>query len=154
MSGNKLIRLNLFLFAILIGIVRCSNNSTAKSIYKCQCDAQILTKVSFNEILINPMTYDNKFVEIEGVYKGQFEQSALFKRRQNNKESSALWVDFGANDSLKEMKSGIYLSATPEEINTIVGKQIRIRGIFDIKSHGHLSQYFGTIKDICYLEVL
>jgi hypothetical protein len=58
------------------------------------------------------------------------------------------------NDSLREVKSGINLFESQAELHKIFDKRIKIRGIFDSRSHGHLGQYFGAINEICYLEIL
>lgn len=61
-----------------------------------------------------------------------------------------IWVDYNNSviDRLEKNKS-------PNEnvFYKMNGKKIKIRGIVYADDHGHLSQYAGSIKYICYLEV-
>ena len=154
MLRRELIKLYLSFLFIFLGYINCNIKSTAKDEYSNNCEVQSFIVTSFNEVINNPKAYDSKFIEISGFYRGRFEQSALFYNKRSGKEATAIWIDFGVNDALKDVKSGRSLLATQDELNKIINRKIIIRGYFDLKNTGHLNQYFGAIKSICYLKIL
>ena len=151
--GVFLMPICLCYFIFIITGFSCSNESRVKNIYTCPCDSGLVAKIQYKGLYLGAKKYDSKLVEIEGYYIAQFEQSALF-RSNNRNNKSAIWIDFNTGDSLKDSKSGAYLFSSSEETNKINGKRIKIRGVFDFNLHGHLDEYFGEIKRICYLETL
>lgn len=149
----------IFLFLVLsqsILLSSCSNNR-GSVVYKNNGQEQVYQKVSFNDLVADPEDYANKTIEISGIYKSSVEVSALYSDRSSlhsKRMQEALWIRFDIGYPLFKNNTTLDLVKSYKEFEKIDGKKIRVRGKFYPDSKGHLSQYFGTIGNVVYLEVL
>ncbi|MBO9675315.1 MAG: hypothetical protein J7577_17845 [Sphingobacteriaceae bacterium] len=78
-----------FLCLLILMIFCCSQKH--KDLYKSTCDGEnTYQKINLAKLLENIDDFQGKYVEIEGLYKINFEESALYT---NNKEDR-IWVNF------------------------------------------------------------
>ena len=110
-------------------------------------------KISFSELLDSLLYLHGQKIELEGYYHEAFETSALAKR-ENYDSEKVLWIDFDYNLFRIQGSDTVYLLNSPDAIHSLNYRRIKLRGIVDAKSHGHLGAYSGTIKEICYMEVM
>jgi len=88
---------------------------------------------NFVQIINSPEKFDEKEIEISGVYHARFEDVAIYLNSDSDTEK-AMWVE---------------LDGSNEELD---GKRIKLKGKFDINDKGHLGQYMGTIRAAKIIE--
>lgn len=100
-------------------------------------------------MLVNPSTYDQANIEIDGYAVFGFEITALFRDKASSAISdskNAVWII--PDDSITE--------AQRKEIEEMCNrKHIRVRGVVNVKEygHGHLNAYKAEIL-VKYVEIL
>ena len=147
-----------FLFLVLvqsIALYSCSDSPSV--VYKNDKQEQVYQKVTFNNLINTPKNYAYKTIELIGQYEYSFEVSALYSDRwklSREERNKALWIRFDFGYPLFKEDTNFNLVKSYQEFEKINGKRIRVRGEFYPNSKGHLSQYWGTIGNIVYLEVL
>lgn len=107
--------------------------------------SKIFYPVSLLTLIVNPYKYDGKGVRLQGVFRFYFSDSAVFASQEWFKH------DITRNAVL------IKLDVKPSDINRYInwsGKYVEVQGIFDSNSHGDLSAYAGTIKDISFIHLI
>ena len=95
-------------------------------------DLRVLT---IHELQENLESNHHKKIELQGYYYYAWETVGLFPNKRKNYEE-AVWVTFS-----KQLRSEY--STGLDEI--IEGRKLRMQGVFDRTSRGHLGQYLGTI---------
>jgi len=150
--SSKNINKQVILIFFSFFIVACSNHKALSlSVYKGSCN-NMATKTSFGQLIKDPEKFNNKFIELEGIYRWHPEESAIYKSYNTNDVSNAIWVEF--NDTLLiEEHTGSRLLGSKKEFDKIINKRMKIQGRFSYENKGHLEQYSGSISNICYLEV-
>ncbi len=125
-------RLLPLLFIIcLIGCNR-SGESTAHLVPADDlCERQVSgpQDVSLIALIANPGEFSGKAVSVTGFYRSEFEHSAIYLSRDdalNSIAQSGLWVFGGVPKTLRN-------------------RYIRVSGIFNPESHGHLGQWPASI---------
>jgi hypothetical protein len=142
--------------AQLILLQSCSNNKFSV-VYKNNKQEQTYQKVSYTDLIRKPEVYATKAIEITGIYKSSVEVSALYpntKSFNSKKTGEVLWMRFDIGYPLFKDNTKLNLLESYQEFEKINGKKIVVRGKFYPDSKGHLSQYFGTIGNVVYLQVL
>ena len=97
-------------------------------------------------------TYNGKFVEIEGLYRHGFEVSALFPSK-SSKGRHAIWVDFTRNLTNPQTKKQLF-GKDFKEVEKLYDRKVKLIGVFDKDTKGHLDAYFGGITNIVSVEVI
>jgi hypothetical protein len=98
--------------------------------------------VSLVKLIANPEKYNGKTIQIIGYLNLEFEGNAVYLHKEDYEHGltrNGFWVDFSG--PIKENKK----LAFSKKYVIIVGK-------FDMKRHGHMSLFGGTIKDISRLD--
>jgi len=108
---------------------------------KCSDNSIEFQKVELNELFENPVAFDDKYVEVKGIYYHGFEESSLVERR--GESADCIYVLIRNNRELDEHIE-----------NFKSGKKIRIKGRIDIEEKGHLNSCKLGITDICYFELI
>lgn len=108
---------------------------------KCINSSIIYQKVDINELLANPFSFNNKYVDLGGIYYHGFEESSLVGHRGESAECIYVLIN---NDRELDVKI--------ESMNYV--SRIRIKGKIDITEKGHLESCKAGIKDICYFEII
>jgi hypothetical protein len=96
-----------------------------------------LADKQFENVLANPSQFHGQEITISGVFHHQFEDVAIYLKRNSEKEE-ALWVNYSEE----------FLSAA----DGLDGQKIKVKGRFDKHSKGHLGQYAGTLDDAALVE--
>lgn len=91
--------------------------------------------------MANPISLNNKYVDIEGIYYHGFEESSLVGRRGESAECIYVLIN---NDRELDVKI--------ENMKYV--SRVRIKGKIDITKNGHLESCKAGIKDICYFEII
>lgn len=118
-----------YLFLILI--IGCSPKRAVR-VGTEQPNLQVLTITELQEDL---ESNHQKQIELQGYYYYAWETVGLFPNKRKNYEE-AVWVDFS-----EELRSQ-YSTGLDEVIE---GRKLRMQGVFDRTSKGHLGQYLGTL---------
>lgn len=85
--------------------------------------------------LIDNRTFHMKKIELEGKYLSAFELSGLFEL--NSSHGEGVWIDFTPE----------LIKLTDEKTwEAIKGRTLRIQGILDRNSKGHMGGYIGTLE--------
>lgn len=108
---------------------------------KCIDSSITYQKVDINKLLANPISLNNKYVDIEGIYYHGFEESSLVGRRGESAECIYVLIN---NDRELDVKI--------ENMKYV--SRVRIKGKIDITKNGHLESCKAGIKDICYFEII
>ncbi|MEO9803940.1 MAG: hypothetical protein ABJF04_11855 [Reichenbachiella sp.] len=87
--------------------------------------------------------FHQKTIELTGYYFSGFELSGLFESKNSGQEE-AVWVDF--SDELNK-----HIDSAMEE--RLQGRKLRVQGIFNATSRGHLGIYIGTVE-LDFLETV
>lgn len=150
-------RISFLSIVFLLLMIGCSNNKM-HDIYSNNESKQVSEKLGLNQLLKNPDLYNKKIIEVTGIYKTDFEESAIYASKISywgKKTKKALWVVFNNEYyPLIDSKTGINLLDSYQTIEKINGKKIKIKGRFNASSKGHLSLYSGTIENVFYVEVM
>jgi hypothetical protein len=106
--------------------------------------------VSFVNLLDSAILYDGKYVEVEGFYTWDTEESAIAHSRSFQNKQKMIWVQLG-----NAVGSSIKQNALPNRngFSDMIGKKIRIRGIVKANEHGHLGQYAASVTFVCYMQI-
>ncbi len=131
-------------FKILVSFVVIATSCTSKNTLltnKCIDNSITYQKVDINELLDNPFHFDNKYVDVKGIYYHGFEESSLVGRRGESAECIYVLIN-NDRDLDVEIDNMKYVS------------KIRIKGKIDITKKGHLEGCKLGIKDICYFEII
>lgn len=136
----------------LLIFISCAQKS--KDLYKSTCDkGKTYQKINLNDLLKNINNFQGKYVEIEGLYKGGFEESAL---HASNNEEGVLWVNFDYYVSkcpLVSPKGNIDLFGKEQVYKKIYDKNLILHGKINTTDKGHLSQYKATIEEITLVSI-
>jgi hypothetical protein len=95
------------------------------------------TRVSLIQLIANPEKYEGVWVQVIGVGRFQFEESAVYLHREDAdllNSSNGVWVDGGAKTA------------------GLTGAAVLVQGRFTAKQHGHLGAWPGTITEVRRLE--
>lgn len=118
-------------FFLIILVFGCSPKRAVR-VGAEQPDLPVLTIPELQE---NLESNHQKQIELHGYYYYAWETVGLFPNKRKNYEE-AVWVNFS-----KELRSE-YSTGLDEVIE---GRKLRMQGVFDRTSRGHLGQYLGTI---------
>lgn len=89
----------------------------------------------FQAVLESPAQFDGKEIELTGVLHFHFEDVALYPAANSDTEN-AIWLDITTHEVAKY---------TEEELAT---HKVRLRGVFNKNSHGHLGSYAGELNEV------
>ena len=128
--------------AFALMMISC-NTRNIVLINKCIDSSITYQKVDTNDLLANPISFDNKYVDLEGIYYLGFEESSLVGRRGESAE--CIYVMIRNNKVLAEKM---------EDMDMKYVSRIRIKGEIDISEKGHLESCKAGIKNICYFEII
>lgn len=128
------------LVALALTMISCNPGNTVLT-NKCIENSASYQKVDINELLVNPISFNGKYVDLEGVYYHGFEESSLVGRRGESAECIHVLIN---NDRELDVKI--------ENMKYV--SRIRIKGEIDITKKGHLESCKAGIKDICYFEII
>lgn len=134
--------MNKILLAFALIMISCNTRNVILT-DSCIDSSIAYQKVDINKLVANPVSFDNKYVDLEGIYYLGFEESSLVGRRGESAE--CIYVMVGNNKLLAE---------NIEDINMKYVSRIRIKGKIDITEKGHLESCKAGIKDICYFEII
>lgn len=144
-----------FLAGLLIAVALQSCTS-GKKIYMSDCDEDITFKhVDYTHLIDSLAYYDQKYIEVSGIYREGKALSALFNDAAYTVQpDKALWVNFSTDCPL-------YLSGTRVgffEYNNggftrIKNKKVKIRGKLDLHNKGSQNQYKGCIDRVSFIEL-
>ena len=126
---------------LLFSLISCATQFEYQNI---KDEDEVYQKVSLVDIVNSPLNYNDKYIEIDGIYYGSFEQSAIVSS-ENSKDG--IWVDL--NSSLINEK-GEKLLDDDNRIYNYSKKHLRIKGKFVEAKKGHLGLYKGTITNVVY----
>ncbi len=107
-------------------------------------------RVSLVQLIATPEKYDRLLVSVEGYLSVEFEDFGLYLTHDDYDHlngSNALWVDF---------KPGILkgpAGMTPNENKDLQGRFVRVEGVFDAQSYGHMGSFAGSIRNISRTDV-
>ena len=100
-------------------------------------------KIPINKLVNDFKNWDGQIIETTGVLHCGFEQFVISADSDLLPVyATAFWLD-----------PRMDLNADYNYLQKMNGKLIRVKGIMDISSRGHLSQYLATIKGLYFLEV-
>ena len=117
--------------------------------FSCPCDTIAKPRVINLGSLTNDLSSaDGSFVEVEGIYVYEYERSSIGKKGIKSSDEKSIWIDFNNSDSVFGTSDKKYFISLEDGLNKCNRKRIRVRGILDMKSHGHLDLYFATINCI------
>lgn len=106
--------------------------------------------VSFVNLLTNPEKYDGKKVTVSGVLHFQFEDSTLYFHKEDADYltlENGVWINYAASPKLTPMCDKEF-AAIGSKIDYFDGKYVSITGTFQMKEHGHLGAFAGSIVDV------
>lgn len=126
---------------VILTIVLIFTGCTSKPI-KLGPELAGLPTPDISELATNT-EFHNQKIELTGYYFSEFELSGLFERKRSHTDE-AIWVNF--SDELREQ-------ITDEQFQKLLGRKLKVQGMYNAKSRGHLMQYIGTIE-INFLETL
>lgn len=104
--------------------------------------------VPLKTLLDSAIYLDKSLIETSGYYEWAIEKSALLLSK--NKMSKAVWIDFSSvlwGDSSSTKTLSLLF-------DDIIDKKIKVKGVIDTSNHGHIGQYFFTLKEVCAVEVI
>lgn len=101
------------------------------SIYDCPVASGTYERAEIADLISNPARLDGKAVKISGYYYSSFEHSAIYPDAQDPQNLFA-----------SDFKKGLWVLDVDQ---TLSGKFVTLRGVYDAKGHGHLGQWSGTI---------
>ena len=98
--------------------------------------------VSFIDLAKNYKSYHGKYVETKGLFGQRFEHFGLcVDSSELTNGLRCFWLSLDKD-----------LNITEEDLQRMNRKIVRLRGLFDTTHKGHLSSYYGTIRDIYFWE--
>jgi hypothetical protein len=98
--------------------------------------------IDYLNLTKNYKSYQGKYVDVKGLFSRGFEHFGIcYSGNTANEAVKCFWLAY--NHDLK---------ITDNDFNKMIGKVVRIKGVFDTTSKGHLSMYVGTIRDIYFWE--
>lgn len=118
--------------AIFLG---CQNNTQKNPGFCDEEKAESFISVTLNEIG-NEKIATSQQVEVEGFFHYYFEDVALYLAT-NKDISKALWLNFNDLDSNKN-----------NILEDLAGKKVKVIGVIDLTSKGHLGNYIGTLNNV------
>jgi len=136
----------LIVFLLVLSSISCSSKTERNSDFKEATGTPGPIEeydVSLVRLIANPEKYDGKTIQVIGYLNLEFEGNAVYLHQEDYEHgltNNGFWVDFSG--SIKE-KTKLDCSK----------KYVIIVGKFDMKRHGHMSLFGGTIKDITRLDV-
>ncbi|MDB5135610.1 MAG: hypothetical protein JWP37_2213 [Mucilaginibacter sp.] len=153
--GQFLLLLSKFL--VLLTWLSLQSCSRSKMVYTSRCDdGKEFKHIKFKQLMDSLATYDQRYVEISGVYEEDKGLSALVNDSLmvDHSSKNALWVDFSQDCPL-------YLSGTHTGLfeysdggfTMMKDKAITIRGKIDLHNKGHLKQYKGAIERVSFIKL-
>jgi len=143
-----------YLLILILTLSGCRDNIPTTVYSNPKSQGFTFEKVSFGMLVKNPDKYHRKNIELTGSYLTGFEKSALYPGNYFNESQRAIWIMFHPDLPLMNTKTGINLFDSYKEIEKISGRRIRVKGKFDMDSHGHLGAYFGELYYVVSIEVL
>lgn len=100
------------------------------------------TSISIDDLAKNYQQYHGQYIETEGIFYNAFEDVAVYTGKNFwTGERKGFWVDTDPN-----------LNIDSKSFESMDGKRVRIKGIIDTTSKGHLSYYVATIRNIYFWE--
>lgn len=139
------------LFVVLL-FWSCTSNTNIPRVYNSENCQQQIKKVDFKKLLDSLAFYNNRYVEVSGIFICGPEESALYDFRMD--KNSSIWLEFDPKLSRREKDSTIFLLPSFEEYRKLCNKKIIIKGLVDTSDHGHLGQYKVGLENVCYLQTI
>lgn len=136
---------NICLLMLLIFLDGCNSNKGLVKVYSIDACPSSSRAITFKSLLDSSSLYDGSIVEVTGYYRWGLEESAISSSEYNT--PAMIWTDFSPGVADK------VVSKSQKGFEKMQGKKIKVRGTFYAGKNGHLAQYPGAIKYICYLEV-
>ncbi len=105
-------------------------------------------KVKFSDLIYNKSEYHGKLIETEGYFQFGFERLRIvydtvpFSYAKNQDpilHYSHLWTEPGSSDLYKKLDS-------------LNGKFVIVKGLYDTSRYGHNEAYFAEITNICEIK--
>ena len=125
------ILLPLLVALCLLGCDRLGESATARAQATDLCERPVVDPqdVSLIMLISNPREFSGKAITVTGFYRSEFEHSAIYLGRDdalNSIAQNGLWVFGGIPETLRN-------------------RYVRISGIFNPESHGHMGQWPASI---------
>jgi hypothetical protein len=126
------------ILAICVGVLAsCNSNPTQKiCLQKIDSTTRPL-KLDIETLVSNYKLYQGKYIETTGQFYQAFEEFAIYGSKPFFGERKGFWLE---SDMALPYDSLFFAEAN--------GNRIRIKGIVDTSSKGHLSSYLATIQRI------
>jgi hypothetical protein len=108
------------------------------------------SRVSFVNLLANPEKYDGKKIIVSGVLHFQFEDSSLYMHKDDADYlilANGIWVDYARERTLSARCSKEFV-ASGSKLDYFDGKYVSLTGVFNMKSHGHMGAFAGTLEEV------
>jgi hypothetical protein len=105
--------------------------------------AEELIDVSMINLIATPEKYHDKKIRVIGYLNLEFEGNAIYLHKEDFDRSilrNAFWVDFSEKIAQTQR-------------HQCSRKYVLIEGTFDMKSHGHMGLFSGTINAITRLDI-
>lgn len=147
-----MIKKGFFYFFCIAVLSNCNKKGRVFKLYESDNCSSVYHSISYGGLIDSLSYYNNKLVEVSGYYHYSIEQTALSKHRSF--KEPVFWVEFNSEIARKESDTMVYLIESVEEYRKINSKEIIMRGVVDTSNHGHLGQYIGTLKNVCFLKVI
>lgn len=157
---NKNLSINslnaILLILISISSMDCKSNDNELLFLSSQNDSCNYKVVTFNDLLKQNDLYNNKCIEVNGLFYNSMEEQSLNNLTHSKsgiKES--FWIDFEEKNNLPliEVKSKKKLLGDGYFLQYLSGKPITIKGKLNMLNHGHLGKYIGTIENVTYINL-
>ncbi len=100
------------------------------------------TSISIDDLAKNYKQYQGQYIETKGTFFQAFEEFAVYTDKSFwTGERKGFWLETDPN-----------LNIDNKSFESIDGKRVRIKGIIDTTSRGHLGSYLATIREIYFWE--
>lgn len=132
---------------LIIGFQACLTSHNSQ-IHTTRCDEKSFIKVKYSDLIHYKANYHKKYVEVGGYFKYGFEMfkiqfdTATFSWDKNSDYKSYysnIWIEFGSSNLYKGL-------------DTLKGKHVLVKGLYDTSKYGHNEAYFAEILDVCEIK--
>ena len=129
-------------YSLIISLKSC-RTSTNKSFIVRKLDKTIKPiRISISDLAENYKKFQGQYIETTGTFQHGFEEFAIYPDTTLfTGPSKGFWLDINRD-----------LNLDRSYFEKIDGKRVRIKGIIDTTSKGHMGSYWATIDKIYFWE--
>jgi len=99
--------------------------------------------ISYLQLARNYRDYQGKYVDVKGLFSQEFEHFGICPEPAVKAEGlRCFWLNLNKD-----------LNVTESDLQKMNFKVVRIKGLLDTTTKGHLSSYYGTIRQIYFWEL-